>query len=282
MRRFVTFPISLMLLVALAAGADAAPRVKGGHGRPPEKKKPKTEKPEVAPTPVPVPGEPGEMTPAEVIASTGKDAPKPANPALALANMIYFEFAQGVHDYSVEVIETESDLRTNAQSSIRKQIYYLAPATTLTLLDGQALNILSADLFARFLDGVDLAWEPDDVINGVACYVVRANPIEGAFKDNAKYYYLAKDDFRKIRIRAIKSDSIQQKKFWFINDFSYRKSDDGFLLPSNTQARLLTWEEIPLTLTQAVFQKYAINKGLEENFFAPYLKDVKYNDTYKD
>jgi len=281
MRRMLTFPIGLMLLALLATSAGAAPRAKGGHGRPPEKKKPKTEKP-VAPTPVPVPGDPNEMTPAEVIASSGKDAPKPGTPALALANMIYFEYAQGVHDYSVEVIETQSDLRSNEQSSLRKQLYYLAPATTLTLLDGQALNILSADLFAKFLDGVDLAWEPDDVINGVGCYVVRANPIEGAFKDNAKFYYLAKDDFRKIRIRAIKSDAIQQQKFWFINDFSYRKSDDGYLLPSNTTARLLSWEEIPLTLTQATFQKYAINKGLGENFFAPYLKDVKYNDTYKD
>lgn len=202
-------------------------------------------------------------------------------PALALANMIYFEYAQGIHDYRAEVLETSNDLRSGDTTTTRKLMFYLAPATTLTLLDGEPLNFLSADLFRQFLDGVELAFEKEEEVRGVPCYVVRVTPKEGAFRENIKHYYLAKEDFRKMRIRAIKTDS-DLRKFWFINDFHYKTHPGGWLLPHNTQAQLLTWEEIPVNQTQAVFLKYEVNKGLQESFFDRYVQDKKFNDTFKD
>jgi len=278
MRHLRTITGCLLAAGLLISTADAAPR-SGRFG---------DKKPKPAPAPPSAPAAPAEAVQTGTVPESGRGKGKSTadraslTPALVLANMIYFEFAQGVIDYQVEVIETETDLRSDAKTTTRKQIYFLSPATTLTLQDGKALNMLSAELFGRFLDGVDLAFEKDEVVNGIPCYVVRVNPKEGAFKDNAKYYYLAQDDFRKIRIRAIKSDSIQQKKYWFINDFTYRTTDEGFLLLSSTQARLETWEQIAITATQATFQKYAINRGLDASFFTPYLKDMKFDDSYKD
>ncbi|MEO7994416.1 MAG: hypothetical protein ABI743_08450 [bacterium] len=202
-------------------------------------------------------------------------------PQLALAHMLYFEYAQGVQDYTAEVLETTTDARTGEQMAVRKNLYFLAPATTLTLRDGKAVNYLDNELFGRFLNGVDLAFEKDAMVNGTRCKVVRVTPREGAFKDNIKYYYLAADDFRKIRIRAIKTDS-DLKKFWFTNDFTYKTYPGGYFLVLQTEAIVTTDTNIEMSRTKATFVKYEINTGLDGAFMQAYLKDVKLNDTFKD
>ncbi|HYE78975.1 MAG TPA: hypothetical protein VEI97_13405 [bacterium] len=273
--RALRAPLGLALLLTLTTLLPAAASPRFNPGRRP---KPKPAPADRAPAPSPLPAED------DPFAAELREPEEDLTPARTLANMLLFELAQGIQDYTAEVVETTTDARTGTRNTVRKELYFLAPARNLTLVDGVASSYIDTDLFGRFLDGVDLSFQKGEVINGVPCHVVKVVPREGAFRENVKYYYVAQDDFRKIRIRAIKTDFTGREpiKYWFTNDFSYRTYEGKYTLPLTTDATLATWTGITVSTTKAAFNRYQINTGLREEFFTRYLKDAKFNDTFKD
>ena len=267
--------LTLLILGGAGVSAEARPRGPRAPRWPSSPSKPKEELP-------PEPQPPVSGTEEALSAAVPEVADdEELTPARALANMLLFEATQGIQDYSVEVVEATTDVRTDAEGVVRKEIFFRAPATTLTMVDAEPTTIVDINLFGRFLDGVELAFAPEEDVDGVPCYVIQTTPLEAAFKDNIKFYYVAQDDFRKIRIRAVKTDS-NLEKFWFINDFSYKDVDYKYRLPGGSRASLENWNGILLSETKATFLEYQINTGLPEEFFAQFLKDKRFNDTFKD
>jgi hypothetical protein len=204
----------------------------------------------------------------------------PSTPYDFLLKMLAYESTMGIFDYQVEVMEVTRTGELNQSKSVRKVMYYLAPTRQLTLQDSTPVYYIDQLLFQRKMDLVDLERLPDETIGDVSCLVIKMTPREEVFKQNVKHYYLAKDNFRKIRIESTHFNNAGNKRFMVI-DFDYRTVNGIYLLPKSSEARMYDERDFLLQTTTSTFMNWRFNTGLKEEFFAEKLKDYKLYDIVK-
>lgn len=204
----------------------------------------------------------------------------PKEPIEFLVRMLTFEGNQGVLDYKVDIMEVTRSSMSNQTRSVRKVMYYLEPIRQLTLKDNIPIYYLDESLFARKMDQVELTRLGDQEVNGVDCFVIRMTPVEEAFSQNVKHYYIAKDDYRKIRIESVRVNLAGHERF-MVTDFNYRKVDGRYNLPLNSESRLYDGRDFLMETTTATFMDWHINIGLTAEFLNEKLKDYQLYDIVK-
>jgi hypothetical protein len=194
--------------------------------------------------------------------------------------MLRFEYSQGILDYSVEVIEVTEKGVGIKTDSIQKEIYFLSPSRFLTLKDGIPIYYIDEYLFEKIMREVEIDFEKDEKINEVDCYVVRMKPREKVFEKNVKFYYVAKDDYRKIRIESTRYNAAGVAIF-NVTDFLYRRINNKYTVPLRSESRTYDSRDFLLQSTIATFMNWKFNVGLTSSFFDAKLKDYKLYDIVK-
>ena len=250
----IVFSVLLMAIISLPADAKAKRSPRGYKSF--EKEKTKTEK--------------KEKTDSEEIEkekATSEDLENlPLQPSDMLLEMLSYESSVGILDCMVNVVEVTENLISKTKRSIRKEIYFLAPSRTLTIKDSIPIYYVDEDSFKQIMSRVDLELMIDETIAGVDCYVIKMAPIEKGFSRNVKHYYLAKDDFRKIRIDAVRFNSKDEKRF-NVTDFIYHYVEGTFYLPLKSESRMYDERDFLLQKTTATFLHWKFNTGLTPEFF---------------
>lgn len=205
---------------------------------------------------------------------------KPLTPEDALKKMLRYEYSQGILDYSVNVIEVTEKGTGGKTESVEKQIYFLAPTRFLTLKDTIPIYYIDEYLFEKIMREVTIDFVADENVNGVDCYVIKMKPKEKAFEKNVKHYYVAKDDFRKIRIESVRHNA-QGVEIYNVTDFYYRVVDGRYTVPLRSESRLYDDRDFLLQTTIATFMNWKFNIGLTQSFFDNKLKDYKLYDIVK-
>ena len=105
-------------------------------------------------------------------------------------------------------------------------------------------------------------------------------PREEAFSKNIKHYYLAKDDFRKIRIESVRFRATGEH-ITNTTDFKYHFVDGMYLLPLNSESRMYDDREFLLQITTSTFLHWKFNVGLTPEFFDKKLEGYRLYDVVK-
>ncbi|MCD6217944.1 hypothetical protein J7L05_08810 [bacterium] len=197
-----------------------------------------------------------------------------------LLKMLAYESSLGILDCSVDVVEVTKKPTTNTTRSVRKEIYFLAPTRTLTLKDNIPIYYVDEYLFSAIIRQVELELLADETINGTDCYVIKMTPREEAFAANIKHYYLAKDDFRKIRIESKRFRSTGENIF-NVTDFKYHIVEGMYLLPLNSESRTYDDRDFLLQATTSTFLHWKFNTGLTPEFFNQKLEGYRLYDVVK-
>lgn len=209
-----------------------------------------------------------------------EDENAPKRPQDFLLRMLAYESLLGILDYQVEIIEVTKSSATHQTKSIRKNIYYLAPTRQLTMQDGIPIYYIDEFLFQKKMNLVELKRLSDETVNDVDCVVIKMIPLEEGFKKNVKHYYLAKDDYRKIRIESTHVNYNGNERYIVI-DYKYRMVDGMFQLPLNTESRMYDEREYLLQTTTSTFTNWRFNTGITAKFFDEKLRDYKLYDVVK-
>jgi hypothetical protein len=257
----------LVLMIALPAGATIKRSPRGGPAKSTEKKPVKTEKATKT--------ENGEQLNAD-----GTIANPAQTPEEALMKMLLHESSMGLLDYTVDVVEVTENMTNKQTKTDRKEIFFLAPARTLTIMDGIPIYYVDETIFSAIIRQVDLSFVPNVTVNGVECVVVKMVPKEEAFVKNVKHYYLAKDDFRKIRIEATRYNS-EGRYIFNVTDFVYHLVDNENNLPLKSESRIYDERDFLLQTTTSTFLNWKFNLGLNPSFFDSKLEGFKLYDVVK-
>jgi len=212
---------------------------------------------------------------------------KVLSPKDVLMDMLQSEDRQGILDYKVDVLEVTEDPLSKKTKSMQKEIYYLAPARILIMQDGFPVSYIDDYLFEKRMVDYNLEFMPDETIDSVLCYVVKTSPIEKVFEKNVKYYYVAKDDFRKIRIESTHVNAAGES-LTTVTDFTYILVDGKYTLPLKSESRTYenrkvqdeTRQLLKETIT-ATFMNWKFNTGLTADFFNEKLKNSQIYDVVK-
>jgi len=204
-----------------------------------------------------------------------------------LMNMLQFENRQGILDYKVDVLEVTEDPMSKKTKSVEKQIYYLAPARILILQDGFPVSYVDDYLFEKRMKDYKTELMPDETIDNALCYVVKTTPLEKAFEKNVKYYYVAKDNYRKIRIESTHFNA-SGESLSTVTDFYYITVNGKYTLPLRSESRTYenrkvqeeTRQLLKGTIT-ATFMNWKFNTGLTVDFFNEKLKNSQIYDVVK-
>jgi hypothetical protein len=271
--RISSLLISIIILLAFSyssvyAESKYAPKGMSGYKykdtTKPSKEKKEAEKKEE-------PGKPGEE---------GKEKTPPLAAKDVLMNMIQSENRQGILDYKVDVLEVTEDPISKKTKSQEKQIYYLAPARILIMQDGFPVSYVDDYLFEKRMADYSVEFTPDETIDGVLCYVVKTAPVEKVFEKNVKYYYVAKDDFRKIRIESTHFNSAGES-LTTVTDFSYIQVENKYILPLRSESRTYDKRQLLKETITATFMNWKFNVGLTADFFNEKLKNSQIYDVVK-
>jgi len=204
----------------------------------------------------------------------------PLTPQDVLKLMLRYEYNQGILDYSVDVIEVTERGNGGKTESIEKEIYFLATSRFLTLKDEIPIYYIDEYLFEKIMKQVSIDFMDDEKINEVDCYVMRMKPLEKPFEKNLKYYHVAKDDYRKIRIESTRHNA-QDVVIYNVTDFQYRRVDGKYTVPLRSESRIYDQRDFLLQSTTATFMNWKFNTGLTSAFFDEKLKDYKLYDIVK-
>ncbi len=197
-----------------------------------------------------------------------------------LLKMLAYEASLGILDCTVNVVEVTEKPTTNTTRSVRKEIYFLAPTRTLTLKDNIPIYYVDEYLFSAIIRQVELDLLSDEKVNDVDCYVIKMTPREEVFAPNIKHYYLAKNDFRKIRIESKRFRSTGESIF-NVTDFKYHTVEGMYLLPLNSESRMYDDRDFLLQTTTSTFLHWKFNTGLTPEFFNKKLEGYKLYDVVK-
>ena len=197
-----------------------------------------------------------------------------------LLKMLAYESSLGILDCSVDVVEVTEKATTHTKRSVRKEIYFLAPTRTLTLKDNIPIYYVDEYMFASIIRQVKLELLADEKVNDIDCYVIKMVPREEAFAKNIKHYYLAKDDFRKIRIESKRFRSTGESIF-NVTDFKYHTVDGMYLLPLNSESRMYDDRDFLMETTTSTFLHWKFNTGLTPEFFDKKLEGYRLYDVVK-
>ncbi len=194
-----------------------------------------------------------------------------------LDGMTHFEADQGLKDYKAGILEITEETSRPGVVQVEKEIYFMAPNVLLTMVNGEPKSYSDDKSFQVFLSMMDLERKDDEEIRGEACFVVVATPRDPALKKYTKTYYVAKSDFRKIRIVSVRSEMSIQFVTYII-DFNYNDFADGgkkYSLVKSSEAVAHDGDGVELLTQTNLFRDYEFNIGLTQKFFDKILEDYK-------
>lgn len=265
---FVTIlALIIIAVIVLPANATIKRSPRGGPDKSPGIKTEKTEKSV----------QPDKEKSAETDEAIANALPTPEE---ALLKMLLNESSMGILDFKVEVVEVTENMTTKQSKTDRKEIYFLAPTRTLTIKDGVPIYYVDESIFSAIIRQVDLSYLPNTTLDGIECLVIKMVPKEEAFVKNVKHYYLAKEDFRKIRIEATRYNS-EGRYIFNVTDFTYHYVNNDYNLPLKTESRIYDERDFLLQTTTSTFLNWKFNLGLNPSFFDSKLEGFKLYDVVK-
>jgi len=185
--------------------------------------------------------------------------------------MIYYENDQletnpRITDYYCIKTETMVRTRSATQEIVVKDIYFMVPGYYLEMIGENPAFYRDVTDVGNHLMIVDLGKLRDERVNGIDCYVIQMAPKDPAYKKYVKTYYVAKDDFRKIKTVSLNAnDEMDDLK----TEITYSYGEfDGFRLLSGEEAVWTDKDGNTLATVTTVYSDYEFNVGLDDKFFA--------------
>jgi hypothetical protein len=191
-----------------------------------------------------------------------------------LDGMTHFDADQGLKDYTVDISETTT-LPDNPEVNQReKTLYFMAPNVYLTTINDKPVVYTNDASFSLLLSLNDLKRDKDVVIDGISCFKVIRTPKDPEYKKYTETFYVAKDDYRRIRTERITSELhydyiLSQKDY---NYSQYQDKGDTWTLVSSRHVVDLDRKGAKLMEQTEQYSNYRFNTGLTQSFFDNILK----------
>lgn len=189
--------------------------------------------------------------------------------------MIYYESDQltttpSIRDYECLITMTSVRAGGRTQEIVEKSLYFMVPTFQLQLFDDKPVFYFDHDLLIVLLESHELIRLRDEVIEDVPCYAIRLTPLDPAFVQFNKTYYVAQDDFRHIRT-VVKESDYQYDNLSTIINYTY-EIVGIFNLLSRTVSEIRNEDDNQLATVTTVYTDYEFGIGLDINFFINYLE----------
>jgi hypothetical protein len=223
-----------------------------------------------------------------------------------LDGMTHYEADQGIKDYKVDILEITAEPRLpdemeaylqawlqdyrldifeitgfvgSQQTSQRvKQFYFMAPNVGLTMAGDEPVSFSNDATFMALLLEKELVREKDAPLRGEECYKVLATPREPPYKSYTTTYYIAKSDYRKLRIISHRTE-MEYGLVRYEMDFYYRDvpcNDGRCLLLSCSKVMGYSDKNEVFMERINIFHDYEFDIGLTQKFFEGILEDYNY------
>ncbi len=188
--------------------------------------------------------------------------------------MIHYESDQlatspNINDYHCKVTEITTRTAVDTNDVVEKDLYFMAPTFQLQMVDDEPMYYFDDDLMIVFLESMELERERDAEIDGVACYVIRTTPKDPAFAMYNRLYYIAQEDFRKVRTVATHSTRQYENLVTTIN-YTYGQVD-GFTLLIGTTSEVRDANGNLIATVRTEYTDYEFGLGLDIEFFSEKL-----------
>lgn len=192
--------------------------------------------------------------------------------------MIHYEYDQlskvpSITDYTCKVTETTIRPGNTKKEVTNKVLYFMIPMFQLQTINDEPAFYFDQDLMLMRLDSLSLKREKDAKINDVDCYVITTRQRDPAYKAYYITYYIAKDDFRRVRtISHHASDEMDNLTTTI--EYTYGPVDKFTLLIS-TYAETKDKNDKLIAITNAEYKDYKFGIGLDVKFFSEHVGNRK-------
>lgn len=191
--------------------------------------------------------------------------------------MIHYESDQltnspSIEDYHCKVTQATQRTGISVSESVVKDLFFMVPTFQLYVVDGEPMGYFDDDMLMVLLETNELTRERDQTINGIACYGVKTVPIDPAFAQYSRTYFVARDDFRHVRTVSHHANAHYDHLYTTI-DYEYEMVDD-FLLLSRTVAETKDENENVLAVITSTYSDYDFGLNLDLQFFKDILDRV--------
>jgi hypothetical protein len=194
--------------------------------------------------------------------------------------MIYYENDQlegnpRIDDYHCTKTETTVRSGSPIQEIVTKDIFFMVPGYYLELIGEEPVFYRDVSDIGNHLYVVDLNRLRDTKIGDIDCYVIQMVPKDAAFRTYTKTYYVAQEDFRKVRTVSINANDELDDLTTEIN-YTYGEIN-GFMLLTGEIAAWSDNEGNVVATVTTEYTDYEFGIGLDEQFFASYRESHSIN-----
>jgi hypothetical protein len=188
--------------------------------------------------------------------------------------MIHYECDQlavspNVSDYQCSITETTVRPGSPERQVIDKTLFFMVPMFQLQLVGEEPVFYFDQDLMLVLLDSMELVRDNDAIIGDVPCYVIMTRPVNPAYRQYSRTYYVAQDDYR--HVRTI-SHHASEDRDDLITQIDYTYSPvEGFKLLTKTVALTKDENDIEIATVTDEYKDYQFSVGLSMEFFTNYV-----------
>jgi len=170
-----------------------------------------------------------------------------------------------VNDFKCTMKQTTVQPGVAEATTKEETMFFMKPVFQLYMIGDKTIGYQDQDTLLVLLDQNQLSRERDAKVEDIDCYVISLKPNHPAYKSRVVAYYVAKDDFRTVRIiRHYADDKFDD----LVKQIDYKYGPvDRFKLPIRMIAEFKDPSGKLMATTTVEYTDYKFNIGLTVQFF---------------